>query len=82
MQHVIKRVIKDAHRTGILLGKLCSHSTKTVEDRKFVHGICFLMNLRRKGSCTYLRKNVVPSEFWDALVHKDEKGNGGQVMES
>jgi hypothetical protein len=29
-------MIKDAHRTGKALGKLCSNSTNTVEDRKFV----------------------------------------------
>jgi hypothetical protein len=40
------------------------------------------MNLRRKRLCTCLQKNVVPTEFWDALIHKEEKGNGGQVMES
>jgi hypothetical protein len=40
------------------------------------------MNLRRKRSCTFIQKNVVPTEFLGTLIHKEEKGIGGQVMES
>jgi hypothetical protein len=72
MQHVIRSMIKNAHRTGILLGKLCSHSTKTVEDKKFVQGICFLMTLRRKQNSGMLlytkRRRVMETKSWNPHI--------------